>query len=61
MKKITQEQLATILAEHKLFIDSGGEKGTGADLFGADLSGANLRKARLTDANLTDADLSETE
>ena len=67
MKKITKEELKTILEQHKLWLDSDGEKGkhanlthadlSGANLSGANLSGANLYGAYLTFADLTGADL----
>ena len=62
MKKITKTELKSILASHKLWIESAGKQGTrasleGANLSGADLSGASLRAANLTGADLTGADL----
>src|ERR1700730_4940917 len=56
-------ELAQILDEHKMWVESGGETGakadlTGANLAGADLTGVNLQDAVLTKANLTGADLS---
>ncbi len=62
MKKITEEELETILEQHKLWLDSNGKEGKRADLFdadltGADLSRANLRCAELSGANLTCASL----
>ncbi|HZV59522.1 MAG TPA: pentapeptide repeat-containing protein, partial [Candidatus Eremiobacteraceae bacterium] len=56
-------ELAQILDEHKMWVESGGETGTkadltGANLTGADLTGVNLQDAILTKANLTGADLS---
>ena len=64
MEKITKEELKTILEQHKLWLDSDGEKGkcanlSGADLSGADLSGADLRCADLTGADLRRADLTD--
>ena len=60
MEKITEEELKTILEQHKLWLNSNGKEGkradlTRADLTGADLSRANLRCAELSGANLTDA------
>src|ERR1700730_16890851 len=56
-------ELAQILDEHKMWVESGGETGakadlTGANLAGADLTGVNLQDAILTKANLSGADLS---
>jgi uncharacterized protein YjbI with pentapeptide repeats len=56
-------ELAQLLDEHKLWVESGGEAGVKADLSGvnlsgADLTGVNLQGALLTKANLTGADLS---
>jgi uncharacterized protein YjbI with pentapeptide repeats len=56
-------ELAQILDEHKMWVESGGEAGTkadltGANLAGADLTGVNLQDAILTKANLAGADLS---
>jgi uncharacterized protein YjbI with pentapeptide repeats len=56
-------ELAQILDEHKLWVESGGDSGVKADLSGvnlagADLTGVNLQGALLTKANLTGADLS---
>jgi hypothetical protein len=57
----TAEQLAAILASHKLWLTniSGAKCAdlSGADLSGADLSGANLRGANLSGANLSGANL----
>ena len=63
MKKITKKGLKEILEKHKLWLDSGGEKGkcadlSDADLTGVDLPGACLFYAILTSANLTRANLS---
>jgi hypothetical protein len=58
---MTQEQLNTILSNHKKWlIYEGGERAylIGSDLSGADLSGANLSGADLRHANLSGADLS---
>src|SRR6202011_5247400 len=56
-------ELAQILEEHKMWVESGGDEGakadlTGANLAGADLTGVNLQDAILTKAKLTSADLS---
>ncbi|OHR42349.1 hypothetical protein HMPREF2753_04420 [Neisseria sp. HMSC071C03] len=60
--KIDQETLASILEQHQLWIESGGENGKRADLYGKDLIGvklgrANLRRANLRRANLRRANL----
>jgi len=56
-------ELAQILDEHKMWLESGGDAGakadlTAANLAGADLTGVNLQDAILTKANLAGADLS---
>jgi len=56
-------ELASILDQHRVWVESGGEQGTKADLSGfdlenADLTGANLQGAVLQRANLRGADLS---
>jgi uncharacterized protein YjbI with pentapeptide repeats len=56
-------ELAAILDQHRLWVETGGEEGTkadlsGADLENADLTGANLQGAILQRANLRGADLS---
>ncbi|MDP9340171.1 MAG: pentapeptide repeat-containing protein [Acidobacteriota bacterium] len=56
-------ELAQILDQHKLWVESGGDSGTKADLSaanlqGADLTGVNLQGALLSKANFTGADLS---
>ena len=60
--KIDQETLTSILEQHQLWIESGGENGKRADLYGKDLIGmklgrANLRRANLRRAKLYGADL----
>lgn len=55
--------LAEILDQHKVWVESGGESGNKADLCGvnlakADLTGVNLEGAILQRANLSSADLS---
>jgi uncharacterized protein YjbI with pentapeptide repeats len=55
--------LAEILDQHKLWVESGGDSGTKADLSGinlskADLTGVNLQGAQLHRTNLVGADLS---
>lgn len=56
-------ELAAILDQHKIWVESGGEQGAKADLCGvdlsrADLTGANLQGAFLHKAKLRGADLS---
>ncbi len=56
-------ELASILDQHRTWVESGGEEGVKADLSGAilenaDLTGANLQGASLQRANLKGADLS---
>jgi uncharacterized protein YjbI with pentapeptide repeats len=56
-------ELASILDQHRVWVESGGEAGTkadlcGADLENADLTGVNLQGAFLQRANLRGADLS---
>ena len=61
MKTYTPEELQTILAKHKAWLNNeeSGERADlrCADLSGADLSDANLRFATLRFANLSDANL----
>ena len=57
MKKITATELKSILANHKLWIDTNGKQGNFANLRGAYLSGAYLSGADLAGANLRGADL----
>src|SRR6267143_5715765 len=56
-------ELAEILDQHKIWVESGGESGAKADLSGvnlakADLTGVNLQGAHLHRTNLVGADLS---
>jgi hypothetical protein len=56
-------ELAEILDQHKIWVESGGESGVKADLCGvnlakADLTGVNLQGAHLHRMNLAGADLS---
>jgi Pentapeptide repeats (8 copies) len=55
MKTITATELATILDQHKLWLD--GKGGSRANLNDADLEGANLRNANLIGADLWGANL----
>ena len=62
MKKITEEELKTILEQHALWLDSDEIEGKFADLryanlYRANLSGANLTRANLYGANLYCANL----
>jgi hypothetical protein len=57
MKTITTTELKSILANHKLWIETNGVQGQCARLEGANLRYANLRAANLRAANLKDADL----
>ena len=50
--------MAPILAEHQIWLRSGGQDGKRADLRKADLHGANLAGVNLTDADLREAILS---
>jgi uncharacterized protein YjbI with pentapeptide repeats len=50
-------ELKAILAQHKLWIESGRKKGKHAYLHSANLEGANLEGATLRGANLLDANL----
>ena len=52
-----QSELNHILKQHKLWLESNGNKGKKADLTNADLWGADLTEANLTDANLSGANL----
>jgi uncharacterized protein YjbI with pentapeptide repeats len=61
--KISLLDLAEILDQHKIWVETGGESGTKADLCGvnlsqADLTGVNLEGAFLQRASLIGADLS---
>ena len=63
MKKITEEELKTILEQHALWLNGNEKEGkcadlTGANLTRADLTSADLAFANLTGANLTGANLS---
>jgi uncharacterized protein YjbI with pentapeptide repeats len=60
---LTLLELAEILDQHKIWVETGGESGAKADLSGAnlshaDLTGVNLEGALLQRANLSAADLS---
>ncbi len=51
-KTRTREELEKILAEHKLWVESGESRGSRADLTGADLTGAQLPGVNLQRAHL---------
>lgn len=55
--KMDQETLASILKEHKLWLESDEKSGKRADLSEKNLKFANLRRANLRRANLRGADL----
>ena len=62
MRNISKQELDKIIDNHKLWLQSDGEKGeranlSYADLRSADLSYADLRSANLSYANLSYADL----
>lgn len=62
-ENISLLELAEILDQHKMWVESGGETGVKADLSGvnlanSDLTGVNLQGASLDKANLSGADLS---
>lgn len=52
---MTQEQLNIVLEDHKLWLETNGEKGQRANLTNANLTRANLTRADLRYANLTNA------
>jgi hypothetical protein len=54
----TQADLAKILADHKLWVESNNTRGTQADFSNANLRGAHLESAILDGADLTSANLS---
>ena len=58
MKKITEEELKTILEQHNLWLDSDGEKGKRANLTDMDLSYMDLSIMNLTRVDFTNANLS---
>ncbi len=57
MKNISSNDLKSILASHKLWIDSKYKEGKRANLRNADLEGADLKGANLVQANLSGANL----
>ena len=59
MTTYNAEQLAEILRQHKLWVDTSHKEGARADLRGANLQGAYLRRADLQGANLQDANLQD--
>ena len=58
LRKISEEELAEMLREHKKWLDSNGEKGKRADLSYTDLRKTNLSAANLFKVYLFRADLS---
>ena len=52
VERVTRRELPDILEKHRLWLDSGDENGTRADVSGKNLSGAELVDARLPDALL---------
>ena len=54
---MNKEELAKILANHKLYRETDGKEGQRADLTETDLSKVNLRCVALSNANLVGADL----
>lgn len=57
-RKISEEELKKIFADHQKCLESEGKDGKIADLSRANLSGANLNRAKLRKANLKWANLS---
>tara|TARA_R100000093_G_scaffold56402_1_gene29240 strand:+ start:82 stop:381 length:300 start_codon:yes stop_codon:yes gene_type:complete len=55
---MNKQDFNKILKDHKLWLDSDGEKGTRANLSRANLSEAYLSEANLSGANLSEAYLS---
>lgn len=65
LRKISKDELKTIIDRHVLWLDSCGTEGERADLSktdlsGMDLSGTNLKLADLSGSDLTGADLTNT-
>lgn len=58
LRRISDEKLKRILAEHKKWVDYQGKNGVRADLSGTNLYEANLVDANLIGANLSEANLS---
>lgn len=56
-RDLADDQIATILAAHELWLTSEGKEGSRADLARSRLGGRDLRGARLERADLTEADL----
>ena len=57
LREVSEEELEQILAAHKKWVETGGEKGEQADLSLANLQGANLRRTNLQEASLRGANL----
>ena len=65
LRKISKDELKTIIDRHVLWLDSCGTDGERAnlsktDLSGMDLSGANLKRADLSGSDLSGSDLTGT-
>src|SRR5688572_20321172 len=58
-RRLSQEELAHILGEHRKWIESNETKGKKANLSGEDLSGLNLARVNLSKADLSKADLTD--
>ncbi len=52
LRKVSEEELKEILAEHQTWLETDGKEGTQADLYRTNLHGAALVGADLRDANL---------
>ncbi len=52
LREMSEDELKQILAAHKTWRETDGEKGREADLSRTDLQGADLRRANLRKANL---------
>ncbi len=57
LREMSEDELKQILAAHKTWLETDGEKGREADLSRTDLPGANLFRANLREATLIDANL----
>ncbi len=58
-RKVSEEELKRILAEHDKWIETEGEKGSRADLSNSDLQEANLTNANLQEAYFFEANLQQ--
>ncbi len=59
LRKVSEEELKRILADHQMWVETDGKEGEHADLSGTDLQEANLRGANLHEANLQNANLQD--